>query len=120
MEIGPAHGQEEWGRCRCELSWPHDGDHAIFVCDADGAAGRADELVWAFWNDHAGVLAVRIRTDCGTYDASKEDCCTLYQDHPGHHSFEILDPVEVALLAMGDQIRMGRFGPQTTESLPPL
>ncbi|MFE4825646.1 hypothetical protein [Streptomyces sp. NPDC056672] len=118
-EVGPAL-QEEWGRCRCELSRLHDGDHAIYLGIAEGEEGFPEESDWGFWDDRLGVLTVRSLTDCKTFDAREKHSCTLYQGHPGHHSFEIFDPVEVALQAMADQMRMHVFGPQVNEPLPPL
>lgn len=64
MGVGPAL-QQEWGRCQCELSWSHEGDHAIYL-DAAGAAGLSDRSEWGFWTDHV-AWAIRVQTDCDTH-----------------------------------------------------
>ncbi|WP_326610831.1 hypothetical protein OIE62_25395 [Streptomyces scopuliridis] len=108
---------------RCELSSSAEpGEtHAAYLGEADPLLKPEWESIWLFWNTEGETrLTIRLETDCTRHDASGQRCCTLYVDHPGQHSFEIFDPLEVALRAAGDQIRQERFGRQYFVELPPL
>ncbi|MGW6457567.1 hypothetical protein ACWF94_16890 [Streptomyces sp. NPDC055078] len=63
--------------------------------------------MWVSW-DEAGQVMVRVRPDCPalTGDGVHDEACGLFLDHPGGHSFELLDPEEEAFKASPEYARI--------------
>ncbi|MGW6456400.1 hypothetical protein ACWF94_10805 [Streptomyces sp. NPDC055078] len=77
---------------RCSLEEHEDGPHYDLVRELDGAAYGE---IWARWADGGHRESIAILKDCPADNGRSgggNDACTLFQWHPGGHSFEFADP----------------------------
>ncbi|MGW6461917.1 hypothetical protein ACWF94_39315 [Streptomyces sp. NPDC055078] len=69
----------------------------------DAARGE----VWVSWAE-AGYVVVQMRPDCPavTGHGVQDEACTLFDGHPGGHSFEVIDPEEEAFKTTPEYARI--------------
>ncbi|MFD5552739.1 hypothetical protein ACFWIA_02735 [Streptomyces sp. NPDC127068] len=90
---------------RCELEDDHRGLHAAAVRFLDM---EPPKTVWAQWADGRDPESVVVLRDCARGNGAPpgaDDRCTLYVDHPGTCSFDLLDPEHEHLMATNGAYR---------------
>ncbi|MFE7335923.1 hypothetical protein [Streptomyces griseus] len=87
------HHRPEAGHVLCELGEAHDAAHAAMLWDEGGRPGSA---VWIRWGaEPARLLPLPW---CPARDPrNADDACGLFNGHPSHHSWEIIDPTDAAI-----------------------
>ncbi|AEW94092.1 hypothetical protein SCATT_17210 [Streptantibioticus cattleyicolor NRRL 8057 = DSM 46488] len=73
---------------RCELGLWHEGEHADHVWEWED--GMAPPL-WARWTAD-GLLRFECLSWCEAPHLTRDEVCTLFQDHPREHSWNVADP----------------------------
>ncbi|MGW6458116.1 hypothetical protein ACWF94_19765 [Streptomyces sp. NPDC055078] len=88
----PGHPLEVTTRLRCGLEAHGTGTHFDLVRELDdGGEGE----VWARWEGDREPEYVANLADCPADNGrpgGDNEACTLFEDHPGGHSFEFADP----------------------------
>ncbi|MEU9338158.1 hypothetical protein AB0D49_34250 [Streptomyces sp. NPDC048290] len=81
---------------RCCLQEHSGGRHHDLVWELDDPS---DGEVWAQWADGCPPDTFRVVPDCNTPSGptAADEVCTLFDGHPGCHTFEYTDPVQDAL-----------------------
>ncbi|MGW6459448.1 hypothetical protein ACWF94_26565 [Streptomyces sp. NPDC055078] len=89
-------GMERELRCLLEDHQDQRTHSALAWVLTDASKGE----MWVSWAE-AGQVMVQVRPDCPavTGHGVQDEACGLFLDHPGGHSFELLDPEEEAFKA---------------------
>ncbi|MEU0689399.1 hypothetical protein [Streptomyces uncialis] len=91
---------------RCEMEEEHAGLHVAAVRLLDNSPPETVWTQWADWRDPQTVLVLR---DCADGDgrpsSGDDDWCTLFADHPGNCSFDLVDPEHEEFLAANPAYR---------------
>jgi hypothetical protein len=81
--------EEVFQNLNCHLQRGHDGPHHDLVLTHDDPDSGA---LWALW--HGAETALRSIPHCPGQAPDGRDVCGLHHGHPGHHSWDLYDPLD--------------------------